>query len=108
MEGNFKQLNTKQRANYQTLQDDRHPGYNLNAEERGLDVHVRQNIGFQPLKGKLTATTISGIPDTRNQLYMSGDATWDQYCAIYIRENDTTKSEESEKEMRNANIELYR
>ncbi|KAA6387501.1 MAG: hypothetical protein EZS28_016972 [Streblomastix strix] len=48
------------------------------------------------------------VPDTRNQLYISGDAIWDQYCAIHIRENDTTNSGESEREMRDANIELCR
>ncbi|KAA6402115.1 MAG: hypothetical protein EZS28_002362 [Streblomastix strix] len=96
----------QQRTYSQTIQDDRHMKFDLNAEKMGLDVHVGYNVCLQTHKVQLITTSIPSVPDTMNQLYISGNAIWDQYCAIHIRENDTTNSGESEREMRDANIEL--
>ncbi|KAA6381421.1 MAG: hypothetical protein EZS28_023053 [Streblomastix strix] len=108
MEEDFRLQNVKQRVDSQTLQDDRHLRYYLNAEKRALDMHILYSVCLQLHKGLLTIATLSNIPKTRNQLYLSGDAIQDQYCAIYICENDTINSGESEREMLNANIELNR
>ncbi|KAA6389106.1 MAG: hypothetical protein EZS28_015363, partial [Streblomastix strix] len=80
--------------------------YDLNAEKRGLDVHIRYNIGFQPHQSQPTITTISDFPNTRNQLYISEDAVWDKYRAIHICENSTTNDREGERERLNINTEL--
>ncbi|KAA6318480.1 MAG: hypothetical protein EZS28_054941 [Streblomastix strix] len=106
MEENIRLQNAKQGANCETLQDDRNMRYDLNAEERGLDVHIRYNIGFQPYQSQPTITTISDFPNTRNQLHISGDAVWDKYRAIHICENDTTNNREGEREISNTNTEL--
>ncbi|KAA6359661.1 MAG: hypothetical protein EZS28_044811, partial [Streblomastix strix] len=96
IEENFRLQNTKQGTNCETLQDDRHPRYNFDAQERGMDVHVGTNICLQPYQSQSTITTIPGFPNTRNQLYISGDAIWDKYCATHIRENNTTDNREGE------------
>ncbi|KAA6375802.1 MAG: hypothetical protein EZS28_028673 [Streblomastix strix] len=106
MEEDIRLQNAKQGAYSQTFQDDRHMRYNFNAEKRRLDVHVGYNISLQPHKGQLITTTIPSIPNIRSQLYISWDAIWDKYCAIHIRENDTTNNREVEREMLNTNIEL--
>ncbi|KAA6388318.1 MAG: hypothetical protein EZS28_016154 [Streblomastix strix] len=106
MEKNLRLTNIEYRAYSQTLQDDRHPRYDLDVENSGLDVHVLCNVCLQSLNDQLTIATISGVPDTGNQLHISGDAIWDQYCAIFICESSTTYSGESERERQNANIEL--
>ncbi|KAA6398500.1 MAG: hypothetical protein EZS28_005966 [Streblomastix strix] len=90
MEEDIRLENVKQGTYCQTLQDDRHPKYNFNAKNRGLDVHVGYNICLQPHKGQPTTATIFGVSDTGNQLYISWDAIQDIYCAIHICENDTT------------------
>ncbi|KAA6363592.1 MAG: hypothetical protein EZS28_040880, partial [Streblomastix strix] len=94
MEGDFRLQNTKQRADNQTLQDDRHMKYDPNAQKGGLDVHARYNICFQPHQRQPTAATISSFSNTRNQLHISEDAVWDKYCAIHICENDATNNRE--------------
>ncbi|KAA6370009.1 MAG: hypothetical protein EZS28_034466 [Streblomastix strix] len=92
MEENSRLQNVKQGANCETLQDDRHMRYNLNAEERGLDVHTGYNICFQPHQSQSTTATISSVPDTENQLHISWETIWDKYCAIHICENSTTNN----------------
>ncbi|KAA6331728.1 MAG: hypothetical protein EZS28_053355 [Streblomastix strix] len=106
MEENSRLQNAEQRANSQTLQDDGHTRYDLNAKEGRLDVYTGYNLGLQPYKSQLTASTISSLSNIRSQLHASGNAIWDQYCAIYIRENDTTNSRKGKGEVRNTNTEL--
>ncbi|KAA6322268.1 MAG: hypothetical protein EZS28_054453, partial [Streblomastix strix] len=106
MEENIRLQKAKQGTNCETLQDDRHTRYDLNAEKRGLDVHIKYNIGFHPYQSQPTITTISSLPNIRNQLHLSGDAVWDKYCAIYICENDTTNDREGEREISNIYTEL--
>ncbi|KAA6358157.1 MAG: hypothetical protein EZS28_046316, partial [Streblomastix strix] len=105
MEEDFRLQNTKQRADSQTFQDDRHMRYDPNAQKRGLDVHVGYNIGFQPHQSQPTTTTIYGFQNTRNQLHISWDAVWDKYCAIHICENVTTNNREGKREISNTNTE---
>ncbi|KAA6358546.1 MAG: hypothetical protein EZS28_045928 [Streblomastix strix] len=106
MEEDIRLQNAKQGAYSQTFQDDRHMRYDLNAEKRGLDVHVGYNVCLQPHQNQPTTATISGVSDTGNQLHISWDAIWDKYCAIHICENETTNNREGEKEMLNTNTEL--
>ncbi|KAA6383391.1 MAG: hypothetical protein EZS28_021081 [Streblomastix strix] len=92
MEENFRLQNLEQKASSQTLQDDRHTRYDLNAEEGRLDVYTGYNLSFQPYKSQLTTATISNLSNIRSQLHASWNAIWDLYCAIHIRKNDTTNN----------------
>ncbi|KAA6358239.1 MAG: hypothetical protein EZS28_046234 [Streblomastix strix] len=65
-------LNSELLANH--FQDDRHPRYDLDAEERRLYVHVGYNICIRPHQGQLTTAIISRVQDTRNQLHVSKNA----------------------------------
>ncbi|KAA6374754.1 MAG: hypothetical protein EZS28_029720 [Streblomastix strix] len=106
VEENPRLQNLEQRTSSQTLQDDGHMRYDLNAEEGRLDVYTGYNLSLQPYKSQLTAAAISSLSYIRSQLHASGNAIRDQYCTIHIREDDTTNSRESEGEVRNTNSEL--
>ncbi|KAA6385580.1 MAG: hypothetical protein EZS28_018889, partial [Streblomastix strix] len=101
MEDDIRLQNTKQGTYCQTLQDGRHMRYDLDAEKRGLDEHVGCNVCLQNQQSQSTTATKSSVPNTRNQLHISGDAVWDKYCAIYICENNTTNNREGEIKMQN-------
>ncbi|KAA6360374.1 MAG: hypothetical protein EZS28_044098, partial [Streblomastix strix] len=108
VEENPRLQNLDQRANSQTFQDDRHTRYDLNAEKGRLDVYTGYNLSFQPYKSQPTTATISSLSNIKSQLYISGNAIWDQYCAIHIRENDTANSREDIRENNEDNNNIRR
>ncbi|KAA6382679.1 MAG: hypothetical protein EZS28_021798 [Streblomastix strix] len=99
MEENSRLQNVEQRDYSQTLQDDRCMRHDSNDEKGRLDVNTGYDLGFQPYKNQLTTATISSLLNIRSQLHASGNAIWDQYSTIHIRENNTTNSKESEQEV---------